>query len=257
MDLLPLGGFPLETFILVALLMLATGVIKMAVGGGGGPLLTPVAVLFLHDPVVAVVVMTLVLGSSDLEGLRRYWRAWDFGALRLVPPFMVLGTVVGLMVLNEVPAPLLRMIIGAIGVLYAVLHLIRMHRLAGREPRRHEQAPPALSATVGFIIGLFGTVANAGSIVLAMFMLFLGIEKRAFMGNMVIILFFLACLKFIGFASTGLLDAGTILLVALAYPMMILGGYIGKRLNERLDEIQFRNVLAGSVGIVGVLLLWP
>ena len=257
MDLAALAPLSWQMYVFVALLMLVTGVIKMSVGGGGGPLLTPVAVLFLHDPVVAVVVMTLVLGSSDLEGLRRYWRAWDFSAIRLVPPFMIVGTVLGLLILKEVPAPLLRTIIGAIGVIYAVLHIVRMRRLAGREPRRYERAPAALSATVGLMTGLFGTLANAGSIIIAMFMLFLGLEKRAFMGNMVLILFFLATLKIFGFASTGLLDFGTILVVVLAYPFMIAGGYLGKLVNERLDEAQFRNLLAGSVGVVGALLLIP
>lgn len=259
MDFLPspIAFYDWQTFVLVALLMLVTGTIKMAVGGGGGPLLTPVAVLFFHDPVVAVVVMTLVLGTSDFEGLRRYWRRWDFSNIRLVPPFMLLGTGLGLLVLTELPTPSLRSIIGVIGVIYAVLHVLRMRQQARREPQEPQPAHPLVAASAGLLTGLLGTVANAGSIVLAMFMLYLGIEKRAYMGNMIIVLFFLACLKLVGFAITGLLELGAIVIVLLTYPFMLVGGQIGKRMNDRLNEVQFRNVLAGSVGVVGVLLLIP
>lgn len=244
------------TYLAVAALMLVTGVIKMAVGGGGGPLLTPVAVFMFEDPVFAIVLMTLVLGVSDFEGLRRYWRCWDFSRLGLLPAFLIVGTVLGILLVARLPGEWLRPIIGLIGVVYGILHVVRM-RIGSSVEAGGRRRNLLAEAGGGVVVGFFGTIANAGSILLAMFMLWQDVPKRAFMGNMVITLFLLAVLKIVGFGLSGQLQWPVVLMVALAYPFMFLGGWLGKSLNERLDETQFRNLLAGSVSVVGALLLLP
>ena len=83
----------------------------------------------------------------------------------------------------------------------------------------------------------------------------LALEKDSFRVTITTILTVLAMSRVVGYASLGLYNEITLLLIVAGLPLMLIGSRIGYRLAGRLDQQMFNRIVAALMFVSGFALL--
>ena len=141
-----------------SLAVLAAVLVGMGKGGMPvvGMLSVPVLALVV-SPVTAAGLMLPVYVVSDMFGLYAYRHAFDKRVLAIMVPGTTLGVVLGYFTATLVPEDLVTVLVGMIGVVFALNLLLR--RKVQVEPRRAEVAPGLFWGTIA---GFTSFVSHSG-----------------------------------------------------------------------------------------------
>ncbi|MEO5620053.1 MAG: sulfite exporter TauE/SafE family protein [Cypionkella sp.] len=182
-----------------SLAVLAAVLVGMGKGGMPvvGMLSVPVLALVMH-PVAAAGLMLPVYVVSDMFGLYAYRHAFDRRVLAIMVPGMTLGVVLGYFTATLVSEALVTVLIGVIGVVFALNILIR--RQAVVEPRRAEVAPGIFWGT---ITGFTSFVSHSGGPPYQVYTLPLGMQKAVFAGTSTIAFAYVNAIKLIPYYLLG------------------------------------------------------
>lgn len=236
--------------LLVAATGAAVGAIHLGFGLGAGALLTPLLALLI-DPADALTIMSILAWVAQIVAARRYGRAWRWDCLRWLVPATAAGMLLGTLLLQALPRPLVSRIIGVAAVAYGLIQLVRLVR--DRQPLRLAP-PPLLAVPLGLAAGVTGALANVDGVLVSMFLLAHGLEKQQFITTMNLYLLLTGTWKLAIFLAMGVLPwkvaAGTLLVA----PAVLLGGLAGQAVNGRLSARQFNVGVAFLVFLVGFLL---
>jgi len=176
--------------------------------------------------------------SLTVLGRDRHAIAWR-ETLKLVPGCLV-GIGLGLYVFTTLDTNSLARGFGAVVVLYGLYALWGSLR-----PRQASALPPRLLAplcgTLGGVTGAtFGTMA---SLFFAIYLDVLRLDKVGFRATMSALLLTLSGVRGLGYYAVGEFTLEAVLLFAAGAPLMLLGMFLGDRIQTRLREDHFRRIV--------------
>jgi uncharacterized protein len=239
------------SLMVVLLVSLLSGVVKVAVGLGAGPFLTPILALVL-PPKMAVALMAPLMIITDVLALHHHWRQWDRRHVMALLPTSFLGIIAGTLFLDWASPELVRRAIGTIALMFVGLQLVRFRRRAAFNSLRF---PTWGGWLIGLVGGVTSAIAHAGGVVFSIYLLSVGLAKNTFIASLVALFLVSNSVKIPLYWQIEILTFPVLMLGLAVTPIMLLGGRIGIALNRRLSLGQFDWIIVTIVGLSGLLLL--
>jgi uncharacterized membrane protein YfcA len=226
----------------------------VGMGKGGIPMVgmlgVPVAALVIA-PVTAAGLLLPVYVVSDMFGLYAYRHAFDRRVLAIVLPGAVAGIGAGWATAHLVPEAAVTLLIGGIGVAFALNLLLRRGSVGAARPAR---VAPGLFW--GAVTGFTSFVSHAGAPPYQVYALPLRMPKQVFAGTSTIAFAVINAVKLIPYWQLGQLGAENLKIAAiLAIPAsaaVLFGVWLVKLLPERV----FYGFVTWALLIVSAKLIW-
>jgi uncharacterized membrane protein YfcA len=226
----------------------------VGMGKGGIPMVgmlgVPVAALVIA-PVTAAGLLLPVYVVSDMFGLYAYRHAFDRRVLAIVLPGAVAGIAAGWATAHLVPEAAVTLLIGGIGVAFALNLLLRRGSVGAARPAR---VAPGLFW--GAVTGFTSFVSHAGAPPYQVYTLPLRMPKQVFAGTSTIAFAVINAVKLIPYWQLGQLGAENLKIAAiLAIPAsaaVLFGVWLVKLLPERV----FYGFVTWALLIVSAKLIW-
>lgn len=235
-------------------------VIGLAKGGFG-------AIGVLHVPLLAIVIspvqaagITLpILVVSDIVAIITYRRQFDVGVLKVMLPSALVGVAIGWGAAAWVNEHYIRLIVGAVAVLFALDYWIR--RRGDVEP----QQPDLVKGWFwGMVTGFVSFVSHSGGPPYQMYTAPLRLKPTIFAGTSVLFFAIINAVKIPPYFLLGQFDRENLITAAIITPVAIPFVLIGAWLVKRFDVRAFYRVvyvLIFAVGLYlvaqGALSIWP
>ena len=204
-------------------------------------------VLPAAQAVAMVVVMSVVSGLQGLWIVRGEIRRNPGRLARFLLPALV-GIPLGVALLSVVSAALLKIVIAGFMLLYGGFFLLR------RSLPRFERSTPVLDSLVGFAGGVLGGAASLSGALPTMWCAMRPWPKgetRAVLQPFNVVVLALTALLFL---LNGLYTSETLVLMAIALPVTMIGAQLGLSVFRRLGDDQFRVLLIGLMFASGAIL---
>ncbi len=219
-------------YIVVAVAFLA-GVIKSGFGIGAGIFLTPILAL-VAGPKEAVVLVAPMMLFTDATATYQYWRQWSTRDILFLAPPCYLGAAAGVLLLNWFTPEMARRAIGIIGLVYVGIEFLKI----GFRARSSSQSLTG-GISIGLVAGVASALSNSGGVFLSTYIAG-RLKKEYFVGTLVAVFVGLNMTKVGMFTGLGLLHQRLWFIDLLLLPLMLAGGFVGKWLNNRIQENQFK-----------------
>jgi hypothetical protein len=205
--------------------------------------------LYVLPPSVAVPLVLICSVVAQTATLPSMWKSFD---LTLVWPFLIgglLGVPIGTMLVAHADPNVFKLTVG-------VLLLVFPTALYFSAPMAFEFGGKIADGIIGFIGGILGGLAGLSGPPAILWASVRGWGKDERRGVFQTfnwtVLFVALCLQ----AASGLVAREVIRLAVLAFPMTILGSWIGARLYHALSDRNFRDVVLGMLAVSGAILVW-
>ncbi len=209
------------------------GVLKSGFGIGAGIFLTPILAL-VTDPKEAVVLVAPMMLFTDTTATCQYWRQWNARDILFLAPPCYLGAAAGVLLLNWFTPEMARRAIGIIGLAYVGIEVLKI----GFRARPSSQSLTG-GISIGLVAGVASALSNSGGVFLSTYIAG-RLKKEYFVGTLVAVFVGLNVTKVGMFTGLGLLHQRLWLIDLFLVPLMFLGGLVGKWLNSRIEESQFK-----------------
>lgn len=232
--------------------LVAAALVGMSKGGVPvvGMLGVPVLALVIN-PVVAAGLLLPVYVVSDIFGLYAYRHAWDGRVLAIVVPGAVVGIAIGWATATIVPEAAVTLLVGVIGLVFALNILLRKPVLA--EPKRAEVAPGLFW---GGVAGFTSFVSHAGAPPYQVYTLPLGMPKAVFAGTTTIAFAIINAVKLIPYHALGQLNAGNLKVAAVLALPAVIAVFAGVRLVQLMPERLFFRLVVWALALISLKLIW-
>ncbi|MFE3836124.1 sulfite exporter TauE/SafE family protein [Pseudogemmobacter sonorensis] len=198
--------------------------------------------------VAMVVMLSVVSGLQGVWIVRREIGANRVRLARFVLPALV-GVPLGAMVLSIISAPVLKLVIAAMMILYGGFFILR------RSLPHFSRPTPVADAAIGFTGGVLGGAAGLSGAIPTMWCAmrpWTKAETRAVLQPYNVIVLAVAVLSM---AFYGHYDAQVLLLIVMVLPATLIGAQIGIAAYRRLEDSQFRRLLIGLMFASGLGLM--
>ncbi|MBK8185332.1 MAG: sulfite exporter TauE/SafE family protein [Candidatus Competibacteraceae bacterium] len=230
--------------------VLLTGISKGGFGGALGGLAVPLMALAI-SPVQAAAIMLPVLCLMDWVGLKPYWRQWDSANIRILLPGGLIGVVAGTLSFGLLSENVIRLLIGALAVLFALTNLSGF--AASQKPAAPSVPKGVLWSAVS---GFTSFLAHAGGPPVMMFLLPQRLDKTVYVAT--INLFFLVtnAVKLLPYAGLGQFSAANLVTSLLLVPLVPFGVWLGLWLHRRFDQTWFYRIAQIGLLLTGLQLIY-
>lgn len=236
-----------ELFLLAAGVVLLAYVIFGVSGFGSALINVPVLAHFLPLQTVVPLALLLDFSASLLTGTR-FRRSVHGREIGVLVPFGILGTILGVILLVNLPREAALLALGALILCYGVYNFFR-HEHATRISRRWAIPAGLLGGTIG---GMFGT----GGPVFVIYLSRRLTDTAQLRANLAAIFTLQTAARIVIFLISGLLLQLTVLLTALAlFPVMLLGLRLGNLLHARLSRMRIMQVISALLILSGITLI--
>jgi uncharacterized protein len=225
---------PMNTVVMIALVVLVAALIRGLTGFGFAILAVPLLGLVIppSQAVIFAIIMQLLIGPF---GVPQAWAQIDRRAVGWIVGFAWISTPIGLWLLSTLAVEAARVIIAGIGLGCFFLFLIK------RAPTPNT-APLHLAAT-GLASGLLnGFAAMPGPPVILYFVRD-GVPPRVARGSMITVFAGTAIAGTAVAALRGMITRELIVMALLALPIMITGNHIGARFFGSVSEELWRGLV--------------
>ena len=81
-------------------------------------------------------------------------------------------------------------------------------------------------------------------------------NPRVFVGTLVLFFAIINIFKLFAYLNIGIITTQTLLLVAAVSPVIILGGFVGNILNQKIPQELFRLIILVLIFMIGLRLQW-
>jgi uncharacterized membrane protein YfcA len=211
------------------------GISKSGFGGAFGAIAVPIMALVI-SPVQAAGILLPILCLMDLLGLWAYRGQWVRSELRLLLPAALLGIGLGTALFGYLNADIIRLMVGAVALLFAV-HYWR--RLAAPGHQEGPPLPPAAGIISAGCAGFTSFIAHAGGPPLSMYLLRRPLGKTEFVATTVVFFAVVNYAKLVPYAWLGQLNAANLTASLLLAPFAPVGIVMGMWLHNRVSERLF------------------
>ncbi len=232
--------------------VLAAALVGMSKGGvpAVGILSVPLMALVMN-PVLAAGLLLPVYVVSDIFGLHAYRHAFDRRVLAIILPGAMVGVGLGWATASMVPEAAVRLLVGAIGVAFALNLLIR--RPVSAAPKRAEVAP---GVVWGIVTGFTSFVSHAGGPPYQVYTLPLGMTKAAFAGTSTIAFAVINAVKLVPYYALGQLNPGNLKVAAILAVPAVVAVYVGVWLVKWTPERLFFQAVTWALLLISAKLVW-
>jgi len=232
--------------------VVAASLVGMSKGGVPviGVLAVPVMALVMN-PVMAAGMLLPVYVVSDAFGLYAYRHAFDRRVLAIVLPGAMVGIAVGWATASIVPEPAVKLLVGVIGVAFALNLILRRPVIA--EPRRAEVAPGLFW---GGVAGFTSFVSHAGGPPYQVYALPLGMPKAVFAGTSTIAFAIINAAKLIPYYALGQLGLENLKLAAVLSVPASVAVFAGVGLVKWMPERVFFRLVTWALLLISLKLVW-
>jgi len=220
--------------------------------GFGGALGMPLLALVLPIKVL-VPVWTLLGFASSVAILGRDRKHVDYRAMIAFMPWCAAGIAVGLYFFKSLDARMLTRGLGIVVLLYAVQSLVGMVRAGGLPGWLRRVIEPVAGTLSGAVGTMFGSM---GSVFFAMYLDARVVAKDAFRATTSAMLLLLCIVRGIGYYVVGEFTLDAWIMFAVAFPLMLVGIYIGDRVQVNISEQGFRKLVCVTLFVCGIPLLF-
>lgn len=234
------------------LAVLASIAVGLAKGG-----LSMVAVLsvpllsLVMSPVQAAGVLLPVYIVSDIGGLVAYWRHADWQVLKMLWPGALVGVWVGWLTASLVPIWGVELIVGLIGLAFALTALLRRPPDGPPRPGRW----PAASFWGG-IAGYTSFVSHAGAAPYQVYVQPLRLAPLTYAGSTTVFFAGVNAVKLVPYAALGQLSAGNLVIAAILTPVALVAVWLGVRLVKIIPQKLFYTLITWGLLLISLRLIW-
>jgi len=205
---------------------------------------------------ILVPVWTLLGIASSITIVARDCRAVAGTALLRTLPTGLIGIAIGLYVFTQLDSRTLARGLGILVVAYGAYSLWATMRppasaAAARQPSGRLLAPVA--GVLGGAVGTtFGTMA---SLFYAVYFDAIRLGKHHFRATMSAMILMLSVVRGLGYLAVGEFGRDAVVAFALAFPMMLIGIFVGDRFHAGMSEEAFRRMVGAVLTVSGFALL--
>jgi len=228
--------------------------ICVGMGKGGVPMVGMLGVPILSlmiSPVAAAGLLLPIYVVSDAFGLWAYRHDWNARVIAIMAAGMTIGVGLGWATASLVPENLVTLLVGVIGLVFAVTTLLRRNLVAA--PRPAHVAPGLFWGT---ITGFTSFVSHAGAPPYQVYVQPLGLSKTAFAGTATIAFAYVNAIKLVPYWFLGQISLASLsVAVWLAVPAA-LAVFGGVALVRVLPERLFFRLITWALLLISVRLIW-
>jgi uncharacterized membrane protein YfcA len=245
-----LDAFSLAQLAWAAGVVFSAYVVRGMSGFGAGLVATPLLAFLLPMsavvPATALIVFVLFIFLTLRD---RHQVLWD-EFWRLLWPTLV-GVAAGLYLFMLLDNRLLQKSLGGFLVAYACYMLIAQW-VGIKQLRLSEKWAWPLGFLGAFVDSMFG---GGGGTLVVIYMHGRGVGKAEFRATLAVLWFVEMIARIAGYTVAGFYTQGTLALVAVMLPFMLLGTWVGERINNWISQETFTKVLAAMLLLSGASLL--
>ncbi len=236
------------------LIIFVTVFIGLAKGGVTGPIGGPLLLAILSQTMTVpeatgLTLPLLIIG--DIFAMHFYWGEWDLKLLRLLLPAAVVGIVIGLLLLFNLPDIILRRILG-IMTLLVLVYKLSSDRLSKVEYSHRDWH----SYLAGGISGCTSVLANTGGPPMTAYLLLQKLNPTAFVGTMTLFFFIVNLVKLPGFFLEDKIDIPLLIQNAWALPLIPLAAWGGRRVIGLINRVWFERAMIIALLAASMVLLF-
>ncbi|MFN3274522.1 MAG: sulfite exporter TauE/SafE family protein [Paracoccus sp. (in: a-proteobacteria)] len=237
-----------EAWILAILAASAIGLAK-----GGLALVAVIAVPILSlvmSPVQAAGLLLPVYVVSDIGGLLVYRRHVDRAVLRSALPGAVIGIGVGWATAHLVPVQGVTLIVGVIGLVFA------LNALRPKPPPPPRPVSAARGNSWGVLAGYTSFVSHSGGPPWQIYAQPLRLPSLVFAGTTTWFFAIVNWVKLLPYAALGQLSPDNLAIAAVLTPVALVSVWLGLRLVRVIPQALFYRLITWGLLIVSVRLVW-
>lgn len=231
---------PLQLSLAAAVLFVAF-LVRGIAGFGSGLIAIPILALMLPLTVVVPLVGLLDYIASTSHGMK-HREAIKWREILPLLPFTFAGVLTALYLFKTLDADLLRSALGGFIVLYAFYSLLTSG--PGFYGSRLWAAP------AGGLGGLIGTLFGTGGPFYVIYLHLRHLDKTAFRATIAMVFLIDGSSRIVGYFVSGFYQLDTMVLLAVALPIMVVGMYIGGHIHTNISQRTFQQgigmLLVGS-----------
>jgi len=237
--------YVLATFVVVMLGISKTGIPGLMAGMG-----VPLLALAI-SPAQGAAIMLPVLCVIDLFGLRAYRGVYDRRNMPIIVSGLLVGIVLGALTFSMMRDEVLRLMVGAIAVVFA------LNNLSGWAKSR---PPTSASWPRGvFWSGLSGYTSfltHSGNAPIMTYLLPQRLPRQIYVGTTVWYFFVSNYAKIVPYALIGQFDRANLMTSLVLLPLVPVGVKLGVYIQGRLNERVFYQISYWSLLAIGIKLLY-
>lgn len=240
---------PLQWLLLIVAAFLA-GLSKTALNGIG-PFTAAVAALVLPVAQSTGFVLLLLL-AGDLVAITVYRAHADWRVIRKLAPAIVVGILLGVALMSNIDAQLLRRVLGTVLLLLVVLQFVQ-----NRKPALFEdvELPRWITNAAGTTAGFTSMLANAGGPVMNLYLLNVKSAVLGFLGTTAWVFFAINLIKLPFSIGLGLLTGEMFMTALVCLPALYLGAWMGLRIARRISLETFKHLILLFTAVAAVNLI--
>lgn len=221
--------------------------------GFGFSIVSVPALLIFHDPstVIALNKVLTLLGTTWIV-LVGIWRCISWPHLARIVPLAIAGLFGGILVLKALDAEAIKLIVGVIVILFALL------LLSGQV--RHIAERPWMAPLTGFVSGLSSTSTGMSGPPLVLFFTVIALPVQTFRATSVCYFLLIDLVGFPALISQGVIMRSDVVLSLLLAPAAMAGRWAGSWLVPYITPASFRRFVlflllgTGTIAIVNAVL---
>jgi uncharacterized membrane protein YfcA len=227
---------------------LLIGLAKAGVAGLGIAVVPLMAEVFGAKPSVGIVLPILITGDIFALVVYRRFAAWKV-ILRLFP-FALAGILGGVFFLDMIDSSLLKRLMGGV-----VLGLIGLKVFVAPRLTNPPKTATTVAPLIGIVAGITTAMANAAGPLMTVYFLWMGLEKKTFIGTAAWFFFVVNLTKVPFLVGIDLITLQSLRFSLVAVPFVVLGGFGGvwllKRISQRIFEYAVTLLaIAGAVKLL-------
>ncbi|UXX84648.1 sulfite exporter TauE/SafE family protein [Roseovarius pelagicus] len=245
-------GLTPGVWLLAALAAIFAGISKGGFGSGAAFAGASMLAIAL-TPGQALGIMLPVLMLIDLATLRPYWRQWSWPDARLLVLGGMPGVALGAALYQVADADALRLLIGAICLLFVGWQL--WGRL-GTARRVRGEIPAWGGAVAGLVAGFTSFVSHAGGPPAAIYLLSRGLTKTEYQATTVLLFWMVNIAKAVPYGFLGIFTTQTLLIDIVLAPFALLGAWLGVIAHRAVPERAFFALTYVLLTATGAKLIW-
>ncbi len=223
-------------------------------GFGSGAAFAAAAILALViEPSAALGIMLPLLMLIDVATLRPYWGRWSWADARILVLAGVPGVLLGALFYRWADADTLKLLIGAIAVLFVLWQLVGRGLVAARVA---QSAGLWRGALAGVAVGFTSFVSHAGGPPAAVYLLSRRLTKTEYQATSVLVFWLINLAKVVPYGFMGIFTLETLKLDLLLAPFALLGAWLGVKAHFLISERAFFALTYVLLMVTGSKLIW-
>ena len=226
----------------------------VGLGKGGVPVITAMAVPLMSlvmSPILAAGLLLPVFIAADMGGLYAYRRTFQPRVLKIMMVAMPIGVFIGWATSAYVSEGMVTILIGLIGVLFALNMILRKPVTA--TPRDARWKPGLFWGT---ITGFTSFVSHSGSTPYQVYTLPLGMDKITYAGTVTVAFAYVNIVKLIPYYALGQLSFENLKTACALMIPAVTGVAVGVKLVKVMPEKLFFRIIIWALLILSIKLVW-